>query len=99
MNVSLSGFNWTSDRVEIDATGAAITSPYPVKSFLVKSVGGQCMFKRSSTIADADAYIIDDGETIGMNIDLTFNSDDAACTIGFFKSVSGTVTIHVLLGY
>lgn len=99
MVLSISGINYLTDQVAIDATGANIPIARTVKSILIKCVGGQCMLKRDSTTADGDAYVIDDGETLGFNIQFPWTTDVASVNIGFFKAVSGTVTIHVVTAF
>lgn len=96
--LSVSGLNYATDRVSIDATGSAVTTNYPAKTFLVKNVGGQCYLKRDSTVADGDAYIMDDGEMISFDLKLDYSTTDGV-TIGFFKALSGTVTLHLVIGY
>ena len=99
MQLAIAGYNYQTDRVEIDSTGAAVTLPVPSSSFLVKCVGGQCYIKRSSSVADGDAYIMDDGETLNLDMKLEYNTTDGIVTIGFFKAVSATVTLHIIAGY
>lgn len=62
--ITFSGLKYLTDRLSITTAGSAVTSSAKAKVFLIKITGGQCYFKRDSSIADADAYIIDDGDWI-----------------------------------
>lgn len=96
--LSVSGLNYATDRLSIDSTGSAVTTNYPVKTFLIKIIGGTCYLKRDSTVDDGDAYILDDGEMISFDLKLNYNTVDGT-TIAFLKAVGATVTAHVVIGY
>lgn len=97
--LAVAGLNYATDRYTIDSTGEAITTGYPVKTFLIKCAGGQCYFKRSSTVADGDAYILDDGESVYFDLKLDYSTANGGVSLCFLKAVSGDVTINIILGY
>ena len=95
---SVSGYNFTTDRQTINSTGATINFTVPAKTFLIKIIGGQCYLKRDSSVADGDAYILDDGEMISFNLQLEFNTTDGV-NLCFLKAVGADVEAHFVIGF
>ena len=82
----------------MNSTGTGYTFTLPVASVLIKCSGGQCYFKRSSSIADGDAYVMDDGETINLDVAFPFDTPDGSSPF-FLKAVSVDVTINLIMAY
>jgi hypothetical protein len=93
------GTEYATARSSFDTTGSIMTSAYPVKTFLIKPMGGDVLFKRASTIADAQSYQISDGEAINFDIKMPYSTSNGGVEIGFIKGVSGTVEVHFIFGY
>ena len=95
----VSGLNFATSKNSIDSTGSTITSAYPVKSVLIKCVGGQCYFRRDSSVADNDSYVMEAGELITLDLKFDYLSSGVGVTICNLKALSGIVTIYMVIGY
>jgi len=75
--------------------GTTVSFSKPVKSFILKPVGGAINFKFNDSDADGDAFPIGDGEAINFDMALPFNYTDQLSTVGIIFSNSGTVSVYV----
>lgn len=77
--------------------GTAITFAVPVKTFILKPIGGDITFRFNTGDADADAFPISDGEALQFNLSTPFPIASNTSTIGY---VTGSgVPVYVAIGF
>lgn len=100
MNYVASGRSFTTKVVtSVVSPGATISFPVNVKSFIIKVFGGTTYFKAKSTDSDADAFRLDDGDTIQIDLQLPYPIATNTSTCGIVFTSSGTVQVYVLAAY
>jgi hypothetical protein len=75
--------------------GALISFTVPVKTFIIKPVGGNINFRFNSTDADADAFPINDGEAFQFDIAPRFPSSTNVSNIGYITGVGIPVYVAI----
>ena len=93
------GSEFATKAFTIDSTGTLITSTFTVKSFLVKAVGAGIRMRWRSTDSAADAYLMDDGESLNFDVRPRFPIGDNFSTIGFFDTASGSATLLMIVAH
>lgn len=77
--------------------GTTLTFPVPVKTFIIRPVGGPIQFKFNSTDADADAFPINDGEAMQFDLSLAYPIVSNVATIGVI--IGNSISTYVAIGY
>lgn len=96
----ISGCDYVCFKQTVNTDGADITINKPVKTFIVKAVGGQVRLKRLSTESDTDdVYLIEDREVIGFDLKMPFTRSTTTAPLGTFKAVSSSVDLYFIVGY
>ena len=76
--------------------GVTLQLGVAVKSFIIKPVGGNIIFKFDSTITDANGFPINDGEALQMDLSLTFPYTTNVAIIGY---AVGSCPVYVCAAY
>lgn len=79
--------------------GTSLDFPVPVKSFIIKPVGGSIFFKFISTDSDANAFQLGDGEALQLDISLRYPIATNISTIGIVFTSSGSVQVNTIVAY
>lgn len=79
--------------------GTSLDFTVPVKSFVIKPVGGAVFFKFNSTDSDADGFLIGDGESLQLDLSLRFPAQTNSSTVGIVYTASGTVPVYTIVAY
>lgn len=77
--------------------GTSLSFVVPVKSFIIKPMGGTVYFKFNSTDLDSDAFPLADGEAIQMDISSRFPTGVNSSTVGIIFTTAGTVDVYTLV--
>lgn len=98
--ISISGKAGTTKKFSaVVSPGTSISFVVPVKSFIVKPMGGTVYFKFNSTDSDADAFPLTDGESVAMDLLLPFPIASNTSTVGTIFTTAGTVDVYVIATY
>jgi hypothetical protein len=96
-SIQLSGRNVLAKKFTIGVSpGTTLTLTVPVKTITIKPVGGT-VFIKGANDADADAFPLNDGEMINLDLSLPYSS--ATATFGALFTASGTVDVYVIAGH
>ena len=93
------GQDYTCFNQTVNTNGSTITTGYPVKTFLVKAVGGEVLVKRNSTDGGTSVYLMEDRETIGFDLKMPWSSTTNTAPLGTFTAVEGSVVLYFMVGY
>ena len=99
MGYSVVGRDFATKVFSITTAGTTVTMPQTVKTFLLKASGGDIRMRKNSTDAVADAYLINDGEALNLDMRLPYPITDNFSTIGYFDMASGSATLYVIVGF
>ena len=78
--------------------GTTISLVVPVKSFIIKPVGGSIQFKFDTNETDGNAFLIGDGEALQFDLSLSYPYSTNTSIIGYAIGDPG-VTIYVAAAY
>lgn len=95
----ISGTNFTTKKFSALTTGTTISFTVPVKSFIIKPVGGVVNLKKAAADDNADAFPIRDGESVAIDLGLQFPIATSVATVGVVFSNSGTVDVYVIAAF
>lgn len=76
--------------------GTTVTMTAPIKTITLRPVGGNIWVKGIND-ADADAFPLNDGESLQMDLACSYSSDTA--TVCKIFTTSGTVDVYALAGH
>lgn len=77
--------------------GTVVTFAVPVKTFIVKPVGGNITFRFNLTDADADAFPIEDGAALQFDLSTAFPIATNIATLGYVNGPN--VSVYVCVGF
>lgn len=95
--VSVGKGGTTKKFTAVVSPGTSLDFIVPVKSFLIKPMGGTVYFKFNSADLDADAFPLTDGEAIQMDISSRFPTGVNTSTVGVIFTAAGTVDVYTLV--
>ena len=78
--------------------GTTISLVVPVKSFIIKPVGGNITFKFDTTETDANAFPINDGEALQFDLSLAYPNSTNVAVLGYAIGAA-SVTVYVCAAY
>lgn len=77
--------------------GTSLDFTVPVKSFLIKPIGGTVYFKFNSTDLDADAFPLADGEAVQLDVSSRYPASVNTSTVGIIFTSVGSVSVYTLV--